>query len=196
MSAAISLRYTSWRQVAGYFDGDGSVIVRIRQFVLIFYLQWSDHNKPQLDQINDFIHETNQVSTRIYPIRTLDAFHLQVTRRDSVVKIAGKLLPFSFKKRRELEVVVDYYNNRITGNKAISMINEQVRKGFRSGEILKANLPYTHADGSRRARRRSKLSDEALEQIADEYREKRSSIAELALAYGKARSTIRKIVSS
>lgn len=187
-------KYNSWGQVGGYYDGDGCVIVRIRQYVLIFYLEWVDHCREQLAQVDDFLHLRANISSRIYRIPTLDAYHLRVTRQASVIGIVEKMIPYTYKKRTELQLVVDYYANRITGNQAISLINAQIRKGFRSADYLSADLPLTHVEAVRRARRRSGLSDADIVAILREH-EVGVPISELARVYRKTFPTIRKIVA-
>jgi hypothetical protein len=54
--------YNGWRQVAGYFDGDGSVTVHIGKLTLDFGLQFTDNYHPQLEQLQYFL-ETHQVKT-------------------------------------------------------------------------------------------------------------------------------------
>ncbi len=194
-TALDSLGYNDWRQVGGYFDGDGCVIVQIRQFVLILYLQWTDGCREHLEQIDRFLHSIQGISTRIYRDAVYDAYHLMVTRQDSVLRIAKEMLPFTFKKKVELEVVVDYYGDRITGNEGIALLNQQIERGFRSANKISANLPLTHKKAVARARRRSNLTDFQVEEIHRMYGNG-CSVSELALAYGKSAASIRKIVTN
>jgi hypothetical protein len=118
-----------------------------------------------------------------------------VTRQDSVLRIAKEMLPSTFKKRVELQVVVDYYCDKITGNEGIALLNEQIERGFRSANKISASLPLTHNKAVARARRRSNLSDFQVEEICRKYGNG-CLVSELALAYGKSAASIRKIVTN
>jgi hypothetical protein len=190
-----SARYDDWRQVSGYFDGDGCVIARIRQLVVILYLRRTECCTEQLEQVEILLLSTEEMPARIYRDAVLAAYHLMVSRQDSVVKIAQKLLLYTLKKRVELQVGLDYYADKITGNEAVALLNEQIERGFRSANQLSASLPLTHTEAVRRARRRSNLTDDQVDAMRMAYANG-GSVPELALSYGRAPSTIGKIATS
>jgi hypothetical protein len=185
--------YADWKQIAGYFDGDGSVIIKIRKFVLIFYLQWVDAYRPQLEQIFSFIRAGQEIPESIYPLPVQNAFSFRITRMQAVLSCAERMAPLAFKKRKELQVLIDYYHNKITGDEAVKVINEQVLSRCRSGRLLEVQLPHTHKDGKRLARRRSNLDDTQLGEIRSQYRSSRASSYTLAKKYGVSPTTIRNI---
>jgi len=43
--------YRSWAQVAGYFDGDGCVLIRPRKYAIAFAIEWADTSLPQIKQL-------------------------------------------------------------------------------------------------------------------------------------------------
>lgn len=185
--------YTDWKQVAGYFDGDGCVIIKVRKFVLIFYLQWVDTYRPQLQQVSSFI-KGLETSKGIYPVTSQDAFSFRITRMNEVLSSAERIVPWSFKKREELQVAIEYYRNMITGNAAAKVMNDQVLGGRRSGRLIEVNLPFTHEEGTRLARRRSGLSEAQLDEIRRLYESSHSSSYALGRKYGVSATTIRNIL--
>ena len=191
----LSTGHHDWGQVGGYYDGDGCVIVRVRQFVVIFCLQWTDCSREQLDQVDRLLHSLGGISTKIYHDAQRAAYHLMVTKQDSVLRLAQMILPFTFKKRVELRVVVDYYRDRISGNEAIALMNEQIEKGIRSANLLSVSLPLTHTKAVKRARRRFNLTDAQVDEIQEKGRTGHS-VSDLALIYGKSPLTIRKILAA
>lgn len=49
-------QYRSWRQVGGYFDGDGNVGLEVVKYVLRFKLRFSDTWRPQIETVQSFFH--------------------------------------------------------------------------------------------------------------------------------------------
>lgn len=139
--------YRAWGQVAGYFDGDGSVYINTTSHdVLRFSLVWVDNCREQIGQLRHFL-----VSQRISAGEVLrrgdGTFTVQISSPEGVLSTARLLLPFCFKKRKELGIVISYYENTITGTKALEGFNESVRAGVRVGKIRQLrNLPkYSEA---------------------------------------------------
>jgi len=101
--------YTSWRQVAGYFDGDGAVYVSVKRFVLRVKLCFYDVWKPQLESVRDFLISkgisTNRLAaqdrplTRVWYLTLSDTAHIRV--------VIQKIMPFTSKKRGDLLVALD-----------------------------------------------------------------------------------------
>ena len=133
------------------------------------------------------------ISSRIYNDTKMGAYLLMVTKQDSVVAMSKRMLRYSFKKRKELQAVIDYYTNRITGDEAIRVFNGEVQEGVRVGHLWRATLPLNHSAGVTRGRRRSKLTDAEIKVIRRKHAEGVST-TELSLAYRKAMSTIRKVL--
>jgi len=59
------------------------------------------------------------------------------------------MAPFCYKKKEELEILIDYYEDTITGTEAISAINETVRRRIRLGGIRKVGSLPTYSEGKR-----------------------------------------------
>ena len=57
------------------------------------------------------------------------------------------MVPFCFKKNEELKVLIDYYEDDITGTEAISSINEMVRRKIRLGAVRTVGVLPTYSEG-------------------------------------------------
>jgi hypothetical protein len=133
--------YKNWRQVAGYFDGDGSVTVHVCKLVLDFGLQFVDNHRPQLEQLQYFLVERGVRTGRITKNSTEMMYVLLVSEDYSLVKAARMLRPFCFKKKEELGALIDYMGNRISANAVIEVFNRLVTIGERTGKIRSVNMP-------------------------------------------------------
>ena len=60
---AESIRRFIGNRIAAYFDGDGSVSIRVRKFTLTFSLEFSESYLPQLVQVRAFL-TAEGISTR------------------------------------------------------------------------------------------------------------------------------------
>ncbi len=127
--------YRSWRQVAGYFDADGSVHVRTDSpVVLRFGLVWVDSCSDQLLQLRVFLREQG-VSVGDVLQQGSGAYSLEIASPKCCLMVARLLAPFCFKKKEELMMVTDYYENRIDGTEALSRMNDAVVRGTRVGKM-------------------------------------------------------------
>jgi hypothetical protein len=61
--------------------------------------------------------------------------------------MARKLTRYCTKKRPELEAVIDYYSNRITGDEFVGIMNSFVASGERTGKIREGGPPFTLLEG-------------------------------------------------
>jgi LAGLIDADG-like domain len=161
--------YNGWRQVAGYFDGDGSVTVHVGKLVLDFGLQFTDNYRPQLEQLQYFL-ETHKVKTGNISKNSREMMHVLLVSDDaSLIEATKMLLPFCFKKKQELEVLTDYMHNRITANAAIDVFNRLVTMGERTGKIRKVGMPFTHDQALKeRVRRCGEATREKLSKLTFE----------------------------
>jgi hypothetical protein len=199
--------YDSWRQVAGYFDGDGTVMLTARTFTIYFSIEWADTSRAQLKQIKSFL-RANAVYCQpklITKHGKYVSYGLHVAFQDSILRLAKSLVRFSFKKKEELRGVIDYLENGITGNELIEIFNMAVRSGTRVGIIREVSLPYTRSEGLRLARRlgarRSGLSRRVLTeaQVAEIKRRRLEShepIRKLAREYGVSTNVILRAIHS
>jgi hypothetical protein len=65
------------------------------------------------------------------------------------------MLPHLDKKRIQARVVVDYLENRITGNTAVRAFNSEHRKGKWSGKPRSVRMPWTREEGRRLAQQKA-----------------------------------------
>jgi hypothetical protein len=141
--------YDSWGQVGGYFDGDGTVYINISSSeVLQFSLVWVDNCREQLGQLRRFL-VSQGISTGEVLRRGDGVFTLHIAGPTNVLSAARFLLPHCFKKGLELSLVIDYYENRISGTEAIEGFNSAVRRAIRAGKIRDLQMPKRYAEGKR-----------------------------------------------
>ena len=145
--------YRNWAQVAGYFDGDGLVYLNTSSTeVLQFALVWVDNCKEQLEQLRFFLISRGISTGRVN--RRIGVFYLQIASPRCVLRACKLLLPYCFKKRTELHLVVDYYENKITGSQTIDGFNSVVRMGTRLGKIRTLRIPLKYDDAKREIAKR------------------------------------------
>jgi hypothetical protein len=102
--------------------------------VLRFTLVWVDNSHGQLAQLRTFLQSSGIALGRVLKHGN-GAYMLQIASPKSVLAAARLMLRFCFKKNRELQAVIDYYKNRITGTELLSIFNEMVRHRVRLGKI-------------------------------------------------------------
>ena len=147
--------YRSWRQVAGYFDGDGAVYVSIRKYVLKVRLCFYDAWRPQLEAVKRFL-ENKRIRTRRLAVqrKTLgDVWYLTISDPPVIIKVIRGMLPFSCKKRGDLLVALRYLEERMTADDVVAKLNEFVRDRRRAGFIRRTRIPYTRSEGTLVGRR-------------------------------------------
>lgn len=141
--------YTLWAQVAGYFDGDGSVHLRTDSLVVLrFALVWVDNSFDQLLQLRSFLCSQG-IGLGDVLRQGFGVSRLQIASPRFALLAAKQMIPFSFKKKEELRIVGDYYEDRITGTEAIGKINEAVRRGVRIGDIRPLSVLPRYKEGKR-----------------------------------------------
>lgn len=184
--------YRGWPQVGGYFDGDGTVYVRVHPWALAFSLHWVENWKPQLVQLQEFL-QSKGVQSLMFP--RVGAWLLVVERREDVLKTARRIIPFCSKKRTELTTAVGYLQNRLTASQAIEVFNNEVKSGQRIGIVREANFPFTRAEGlalrnSHTASMLSSLTKDQVEEIKALRLQSKLSVEEIGRRYGVTASTI------
>lgn len=135
--------YRTWRQAGGYFDGDGSVVLRVNKFVLDFDLQFSDNFRPQLEQLQSFLRIQRVNTGLILKNPNEKMYVLMIYDNASLVRAAKKLIPFCSKKRQELQAALDYMAGRITATEAVQVFNQMVTIGERTGRIRDTDIQFT-----------------------------------------------------
>jgi len=200
-------RYTSWEQAAGYFDGDGNVGLQVVKYVLRFKLRFSDTWRPQIETVKEFLSSEGITTTALWhephPTKK-EAYRIDIGARESVLKTAKAMLPFCVKKAEDLRIMVDYLEDRITGNQAIGRYNREVGIGRRSGYIRRLCLPLTREQGVRLSRLENAkkaraayavdVSPEVQERILSDHVALKLGHVRLSKKYGYSVSVVRRIL--
>jgi hypothetical protein len=139
-------------------------------------------------------------------VRVVGGFKVEVAAIESLMRSAEAMLETRclFKKRGELEMMLNYFNDKVTGNQVIEFLNEEVRNKIRVGKLrLSSDVPCTHSEGLRiykKGYRRigpstlQALTENEKEEVRKSYVNDGSTINQLAPVYGVSPSTIFKAV--
>ena len=196
--------YHEWSQVAGYFDGDGSVVFVPGLFTVLLGALWTDTYKPQIEHIANFLRHQGLSPSKVYVNKrvhrvTTFAWNVRLPKRGGVLKAFKEMLPYLDKKREQTKAAIDYLENRTTGSELIGAFKEAVKLGARSGEIREVGMPWTRDEGMRIGRKiagerawkiRKGLTATTLEKTAANYKDSRLSMRELGKVYGFSASTV------
>jgi len=206
MISAEPFGYTSWDQVTGYFDGDGSVGVEIVKFVLRLRIRYVDTWKQQAESIHSFLIRNGVKAaslTRDHKRSGATAYRVEVRVADEILKVAKEMLPRCVKKAEDLQITIDYLENRITGDEAVARFNAEILIGRRKGHVRKSAIPHTRSRGLRlwkltNARKaRSAYAVDVPDDITSMIKEDRASGLghySLARKYSLSESVIRRIL--
>ena len=202
-------QYTSWEQIAGYFDGDGNVGVEVVKYVLKFKLRFSDTWKAQILTIKSLLNREGISTSALWHEKRegrLDAYRIEVSSIAGVLAAAKAMLPFCVKKAEDLQILIDYLEGRLNGNQAIERFNEEVRTGRRSGFIRELTLPHTRMEGLRigqlenastaRAAYAVLVSDAIQKEIKNDHWRHKLSFVKLSNKYGCSVSVIRRVLGA
>ena len=151
---------SDWHYLAGYFDGDGTVEVSVKVFTLHIRLAFDENWRPHLEAVKHFL-ETRGIKVGL--VRKKESFntwHVVVSNSAGVVEMARSLIQHSTKKREELDAVMGYFSNEITGDEFVDVMNSSVMKGQRTGKIREGGPPFTHAEGRELAYLAGRLTKE------------------------------------
>lgn len=192
-----------WRQVGGYFDGDGTVIVDIQMFTLGACLSFADNWLPQLEMIRIFLTEEG-IKAYIPNKKMHGAYELRIVSVASIIEAAKKMSPYVLKKQAELQMLIAYYANEVTGEQVIESLNQEVIAGKRIGKIRTAIMPYTYSQGRKMAYDLTNRQLIPAIKIAVPEETKKSIVADrlsrgiseekIATLYGFSRSVIRRVL--
>jgi hypothetical protein len=200
--------YSSWEQIAGYFDGDGNVGLEVVDRVLRFKIRFVDTWKPQIEAVASFL---TSEGIRCGNIGKGDkrgnwqvAYRLDVVGVQSVLHAAKQMVNYTVKKRLDLLVLIDYLENRITGNDAIRILNQEVAAGRRRGKPRTEGVPYARSEGLRlsqienakkaREAHAVNVSDGIEKSIRWDHYENKLGHVRLSKKYGYSVSVIRRIL--
>lgn len=139
--------YKSWRELAGYFDGDGTVEVNVHLFTIEIRLAFDENWRPHLEGIRNFLSERGIICGAVRKKDGFNTWHLVISQSPSVIRMAEELVRFTVKKRGELFAVLHYLKDETTAEEFVEEINEFVRKGERTGKIRPDAAPYSRSLG-------------------------------------------------
>ena len=158
--------YGTWEQIAGYFDGDGTIATSDLSnlpYKLSLSLIFIDQSEDQIRMVRDFLRKNGMKTSNVLKHSKVSAHIVAVSEYRSVVEMLKKMLPFLYKKANEAKAAIDYYEGRITGNELIAIFKQEVEAGRRERRPRKVviDVPYTITQGLElmRARRKIRLRD-------------------------------------
>jgi hypothetical protein len=205
--------YQTWEQVAGYFDGDGTIALSDLSnlpYKLSISLVFIDQSVDQIRTVRDFLQKMGIRTSNILKHYKLSANLVAVSEFNSVIETLKGMLPYLCKKEREAKAALDYYEGRITGNELIEVFRQEVEVGRRERRPRRVviDVPYTRAQGlaimkeRRKARLRdafgrfrSRVTPEDLGRIRHEHFIEGKRLRDLVKEYPQyARETIRRIL--
>lgn len=193
--------------MAGFFDGDGNVDERVGEYVISVVLGFTDNWPEQLRAVKRFLDgegiEAGNLTHRKWKGKT-SAWQLRICSVGDVLRAATKMFPHCAKKRAELQGVVGYLEDRLTGDEFIRVVNHQVAIGNKVGKIRGSKLPMTRREANVMRRRVSLrlahaatdavVPDEFAREIIRLYRAGDYSMRALADTYGYSRSAVERIL--
>ena len=207
--------YKSWEQVAGYFDGDGTISfydTSNQPYKLGLSLIFVDQSKDQINNIREFLNGRGVRTGNVLRASKGTAYMIAVSRFAAVRETLRQMLPHLYKKANEAEAALDYYEGKITGNALMAIFQNEVEAGRRERRPRKVpiHVPHTYFDGDRimklmrnvklrdvSGRYRAKVTPEDFQAIRQEHFEKGRRLNELMKAYPQySRTTIRRILGS
>jgi len=204
-------QYSSWGQVAGYFDGDGTIgfsDLSDAPFKLGLSLVFTDQSVEQIANIKGFLERHGIKTSRILKAQG-NAHLVVVSRYDSVKKTLRSMLPYLFKKQNEADAALRYYEGRIAGNGLIAILQNEVEARRRERRPRKAiDVPFRYDEGSflmkevRKSRLRgvfgrfrAKLTPADFAAIGDLHFDRNVKLQELIAKYPQySKETIRRIL--
>lgn len=204
-----SPRYSSWAQVAGYFDGDGNVRMEVLTYVLRFGVRLVDTWRPQLESVRSFLNGQGLKVMKVGLDRgragnRRPAYRLDVGETSSVIALLKSIAGLCVKKSEDIRIALDYLENRMTGDEAVARFNDQTRSGRRRGKLHTSNMPYFRKDGlrlheltnARKAREahRVKVDEATLAAIHKDKLEGGLGEQRLSRKYGLSEGVVRRIL--
>jgi hypothetical protein len=206
-------QYKSWRQVAGYFDGDGTIYfsdTTNRPYKLSMSLVFVDQSFDQIKNVKEFLNGQSIRTSNILKRSDSDAYELAVSEFKSVKKALRNMVQFLCKKEIEARAALDYYEGRTTGNELVAVFDAEVKAGRRERRPRKIviDVPYSRAEGEkimRKIRRlkfgnaftrfRARVAVEDFVRIREEYFDRGAHLTDLIEAFPQySRETIRRIL--
>jgi hypothetical protein len=205
--------YGSWGQVAGYFDGDGTIYfsdTSNQPYKLSLSLVFVDQSYYQLANVKLFLNRRDIRTSNILKRSDGMAYQLAVSEYKSVKKAMRRLLPYLGKKEFEARAALEYYLGRTAGSDVARVFEKEVVAGRRERHPRKVpiDVPYTRPVGDRLMKRirndrlrdafgryRAKLTPQDFLAIRSGHLEEGKRICDLARENPQyARETIRRVL--
>jgi hypothetical protein len=156
--------YDSWRQVAGYSDGDGNFSITDlsnQPFKLGLQVIFTDQSSEQISMLRAFFVKGGITPSNVLKTSKGTASMIAIGTFEGVLAASKAMLPFLFKKEKEAQAVKDYYEGRITCNALVSIFKQEVEAGRRErrNHTVEIDVPFTYPAGNlmMKARRREKM---------------------------------------
>jgi hypothetical protein len=202
--------YSSWKQVTGYFDGDGTISISDTSnlpYKLSLSLFFVNQSSEQIQMLRDFLQCRGLKTSGILKTSKGTA-RMVASTFDGVLATLKAMLPYLFKKSNEAHAAIGCYEGRVEGNELANIFKEEVKAGRREnrGRKVKLDVPYTYPEGDslmreKRAEKiraiiaRIRASREDHESIREEYFRRGNTVNELKKAYSQySKETIRRVL--
>jgi hypothetical protein len=176
---------------------------RVGQFVVTVIIGFTDNWDVQLFAVRRFL-ELHGVTVGGLTVKKdhglRSAWQLRVSNNEGILRTAKKFLPHACKKNAELRAVVDYLEDRITGDELVRRANREVAIGNKTGKLKSSRIPYIRSEGTKlkfryslekahdAVRLKIPLDEEAM--LRFEHATEGMSITKLAKAHGYSRTVI------
>jgi hypothetical protein len=205
--------YNSWRQIAAYFDGDGTIAtsdISNQPYRLGLSLVFVDQSIDQIATVRDFLLRHGIRTSNILKRSKGLVYTLAVSEFKSVKRTLRGMIPFLCKKEIEARAALDYYEGRITGIDLLVVFKNEVEAGRRERHERRVTIdvPFLLPLGRKimQERRKDKLRDafgrfrakvteEDYYRIRDEHLNHGKRLRDLVKEYPQyARETIRRVL--
>ena len=198
-------RYSTWGQIAAYFDGDGSLSVRKVAvgvpFTLGLTIDFIDQSRKQILMIELFLKQRGIMTGR--PHFNGGAWRVSVGGLREVKIVLRRMLPHLCKKSVEVAAALVYLDGKSTGNDFQDVLANEVREGNREKLGRSVDLPWTRPEGLRKAiaysvafpRKRRALTKAEEDALVEQYRTGSIGQRKLAKANGLSHAIVRRALA-
>ena len=142
---------SSWEWVAGFFDGEGSILLEVRKYSIGMEVTFSQKYSPLLDSVQEFLRNEGIKSSTIY--RRGTASSLSIHSTEDVKSVLEGMLPHLRLKENQAKAALDYLEDRINGKELVRIFNQEVEAGRRSGNLRAIpDQPLSRSESIRESR--------------------------------------------
>ena len=197
--------YRTWAELAGYFDGDGTVEFSVDTFTIHVRLAFDENWEAHLIGIANFLNKRGIVAGRVRRKESFNTWHVVVSNIGGVKRMAKAMMPHTVKKRRELQAVLDYFRDALTGDEFVQVMNAEVISGQRTGKLREPGPTFNHSRGvqesrrigeaKRRFKRLTPIPKNVSEGILKDWRNERPGLKDLSRRYGYSVKILRRVIS-